>query len=255
MSSSFQNDYAGFYDLLYGDKDYTEEIDFIERIFSEYATEKPVSVLDLACGTGNHLIQLMKRGYQAEGLDLSKGMLEIAEKKLGDLAKQTQLYEGALQNFSIGKTLDAVMIMFSALNYVTTYDDLKTTLRNVHAHLNPGGILYFDGWNGLAVLGMADPYRKKVVEDNALKLERESNTQIDTIAQISRVHYTCRIFENGRSINEFEETHVLKFFFIDELKNYLTDAGFEVLSVGTFLNLDDAISANDFDINFVARKI
>ena len=42
------------------------------------ASDRPVRVLDAACGTGMHAIELARRGYQVSGADLSAGMIARA---------------------------------------------------------------------------------------------------------------------------------------------------------------------------------
>jgi len=44
-------DYAEYYDLIYEDKDYEREVEFLEEIFGE---NKPKKILEIGCGTGNY---------------------------------------------------------------------------------------------------------------------------------------------------------------------------------------------------------
>jgi ubiquinone/menaquinone biosynthesis C-methylase UbiE len=48
------------------------------------------SLLDVACGTGKHLEQLM-RWYQVEGLDLDDGLLAIARERLPGVPLHTRI--------------------------------------------------------------------------------------------------------------------------------------------------------------------
>ena len=80
MVKVFQR-YAEYYDLIYQDKDYEKECDFLEEIFQAYQSKPVKSILELGCGTGGHAIPLAKRGYELTGLDTSSVMLKQAEKK------------------------------------------------------------------------------------------------------------------------------------------------------------------------------
>jgi len=71
-------DYAKYYDLIYKDKDYEKEVDFIENIFWK---NRPKKILEVGCGTGNYTKILLKRGYEVTALDISEDMLKIAEEK------------------------------------------------------------------------------------------------------------------------------------------------------------------------------
>ena len=72
--------YAQFYDILYQDKDYEAECDFLEQIFDRYAPGPVRTILDLGCGTGGHTLPLARRGYEVVGVDRSEKMLAEARR-------------------------------------------------------------------------------------------------------------------------------------------------------------------------------
>ena len=57
------------------DAQIAKEVDFIEE---SLAVAKGAMLLDLACGTGRHAIELTRRGYKVVGFDLSLPMLAKA---------------------------------------------------------------------------------------------------------------------------------------------------------------------------------
>ena len=48
----FQKELTEIYDLIYKDKDYEGECDFVEEIFEKYSSTAVRTVLDGGCGTG-----------------------------------------------------------------------------------------------------------------------------------------------------------------------------------------------------------
>ena len=70
--------------------------EFYDKIYYKYITSKTTKnelktikkhikkgpVLDVACGTGRHMIPLLKSGYEVTGVDLSSGMLKVLKMKL-----------------------------------------------------------------------------------------------------------------------------------------------------------------------------
>ena len=45
--------------------------------------DTPVSVLDIACGTGQHIIALQKHGFTGSGADISEEMVKTARENGG----------------------------------------------------------------------------------------------------------------------------------------------------------------------------
>jgi len=54
------------------------ECDFIEK---ELKYDRSLTILDVGCGTGRHTIELVKRGYNVTGIDLSESQLKRAKEK------------------------------------------------------------------------------------------------------------------------------------------------------------------------------
>jgi len=74
---------APLYDLFYAGKDYAREADRLRALVGEHQRSPGTSLLDVACGTGGH-IAFLRRDYAVEGLDLDRGLLEIARRKHPD---------------------------------------------------------------------------------------------------------------------------------------------------------------------------
>src|SRR3972149_6835645 len=72
--------YSQYYDLLYKDKDYQSEADFIHSLVQKNHPSAK-TVLNLGCGTGVHDFLLAKHGYSCVGVARSADMLEEAREK------------------------------------------------------------------------------------------------------------------------------------------------------------------------------
>ena len=83
MTSNTYDDFSQDYDRFVNwDARLQAEIPFIEARLSELdlPLDQKAAVLDAACGTGMHAIELARRGYRAAGADLSPRMVEKAQK-------------------------------------------------------------------------------------------------------------------------------------------------------------------------------
>jgi SAM-dependent methyltransferase len=101
------------------------------------------SVLDLACGTGLLAARLAAAGRQVVGVDLSPGMLAMAQVRCARHS-EVQLLEGDFRNVDLGRVFDAVVCGSNSLNYLADPSELAAVFRVVEEHLRPGGVFLFD---------------------------------------------------------------------------------------------------------------
>lgn len=132
---------ARVYDAIYSFKDYAQEADTLRWLLNERGVPEGASLLDVACGTGAHLMYL-KAHYNAEGLDGSADMLRIAEQRHPELA----LHHADMMTFNLGRSFDVVVCLFSAIGYVRTEPNLRRAIANMTAHVRQGGWLVVEPW-------------------------------------------------------------------------------------------------------------
>jgi SAM-dependent methyltransferase len=134
---------ADVYDLIYDGigKDYeAESRDVAAAVRSRRPDAR--SLLDVACGTGGHLVHLRAAFDEVEGVELSEAMATRARRRLPDVP----IHSGDMRTFDLGRTFDAVVCLFSSIGYTRTPEDLERALGRMVAHLVPGGVLVVDGW-------------------------------------------------------------------------------------------------------------
>ena len=246
--------YAQFYDVFYKQKDYQKECAYLQNIFKKHCAVQPKTVLDLGCGTGSHAIDLIKKGYCVTGVDASSEMLKTAREKVKELELKADFRKAKLQSFKFDKKFDAIICMFSVIDYVTAEKDLKATLRNVAKHMKKNSVFVFDFWNQTAVDGYYTPKKSRTYRFNGSTLERASTTKLYPKKQLCEVNYVCTVKKNDRIVAKDKETHVLRYFGIEQMKKYLLDAGLVVIDEHSFLNLNGKVRKNTWDVTFVAKK-
>ncbi len=245
--------YANYYDLLYQDKNYEEECDFVEEAIKKYSNIKAGNILELGSGTGGHAIPLAKKKYEMTGIDASEGMLKIARQKTKSLGLKMDLQLCDIRDFKFARKFDTVICMFAVFNYITETADLIKTLRNVKKHLNKGGLFIIDIWNGLAVMRILPSTRVKIIEKGKIKIIRAVEPELDAVNHICRNHYTMLILEKDRVIEEIKETHVIRYLFPQEIKHYLELAGFEALKMCEFPKMDGPVNENIWNIAVISK--
>ena len=134
---------AEYYDALHEDVNYAAECTLLEQTFARFLHRRPVSVLDLGCGTGSHALLLAERGYRVTGIDASAGMLRIARAKARG-RRNPAFVRADMRRFDLGRTFDAIVCMDGAYTHLVTARDLLAYLRAVRRHMAPGGAYVFE---------------------------------------------------------------------------------------------------------------
>ncbi len=101
----------------------------------------PLSTLDVACGTGDMVVELLKQGCTVTGVDFSEEMLTIARRKTASANFQLstfnfQLGDAEALPFADGE-FDVVTCAFGVRNFVHLEQGLSEMLRV----LKPGGTM------------------------------------------------------------------------------------------------------------------
>ena len=137
---------ADYYDAIYAanGKDYPAEAKLVHQIIKQQFKAKGKTLLDVGCGTGVH-INLLRKHYQVEGLDIDPYMLQVAKKNYPEI----RFHQGDMADFNLRRTFDIVICLFSAIGYVKTKARLNKTLKTIANHLNPGGIVLIEPWFSL----------------------------------------------------------------------------------------------------------
>ena len=243
--------YAPFYDSIYKDKDYLDECIFIKKIFDDFSSSRIKSILDLGCGTGSHAKHLAERGYHLTGIDKSARMLKIAKDKN---IKNTEFIQSDIRNFNLNKKFDAVVAMFAVMGYQTTNYEFEDTLTSVHRHLNTGGLFIFDVWFGPAVLTQKPADMVKIIEQGDKKIIRYAHPVLDIVNHTVEVNYTVLEISRNKVLMETKESHLMRFFFYQELKYFLETNGFVVLKISPFMDLEGQVNEGCWNITIICKK-
>ena len=240
-------EFAAIYDtLMHDDIDYGAMADYIQNIFERQGVS-PGLVLDLACGTGSLTSVLAQRGYDMIGVDLSDAMLNVARTKgcnLGGEAgeeEQNSSGEGACANgageilylcqdmreFELYGTVDAIVCMTDSMNYITETDDLLQVFKLAKNYLNPGAPLIFD-------INSAHKIRD-ILGCNTFTHDDEGvfyvwENEYDEAERLCDFYLTFFV-KDGKRYRRFDEMHTERAYEIDEITEYLKQAGFEHIDI------------------------
>lgn len=216
--------YARYYDLLYRDKDYAGEAEYVAAHIGKQAPQAR-RILELGCGTGAHAEYLARMGYFVHGVDLSDGMLARAEARKATLppgvAARLTFGHGDARTVRTGEKYDAVISLFHVMSYQATNADIEAVFETAATHLNTGGVFLFDFWYGPAVLMQRPEVRVKRLEDNEIKVVRIAEPVMHVNENQVDVNYTVFIdVQSTGEMKQVQETHKMRYLFLPELQTY-----------------------------------
>lgn len=247
----YGKNYAPYYDLFYSDKDYKAEAAFVNECIKKDYSNNPVSILELACGTGNHSTQLASFGHTILATDISPDMIAVAKskEKPGLSFRQADMID-----FKLEQPVDVAVCLFDSIGYARTNENIICVFDNVNEHLNPGGVFIFEFWNAGAMLRNFSPTRVRRIVGNGMEILRISETTIDYKNQLATVNYSFIESRNGTLVDKFQETHVNRFFLPQEMNLLAELGGLSGLRFYDGFTFDENITEDSWHTVCVAKK-
>lgn len=206
------------YDKILDHIDYEDWAYYIQELL-ELSKYKAESLLDLACGTGSFLEANRDYFKQLEGLEISKGMVEIAQAKLGS---DIEIHQGDIRDFNLDKSFDLVTCLLDSVNYLSSLEDLAKTLDCVYKHLEPSGLFIFDAVSQKACKEHFFNYTEKNQVDD---VEYERYCHYDMNKNIQYSEFTMTI--DGEN---YYEKHIQHIFDFNDISKIIESSKFELIN-------------------------
>jgi len=249
--SAFES-YSSYYDLLYNDKNYGREVEYVHELILKYHPSTK-SILELGCGTGIHASLLCDKNFNVTGVDKSAEMLKIAEKKLE--GSDLKLIEADIIVFRNGQKFDTAISLFHVMSYMPDINMLTAAFKTAGAHLPARGLFIFDCWHGPAVLEEQPGPRKKEFENENISVVRRSESEWIKEKNLVNVNFEITITKKLNGEKEIiKELHPMRYWFENEITGALNNSGFELLKAEEWLS-GNALSNKSWNACYIARKI
>jgi SAM-dependent methyltransferase len=253
--SSYLGRHAELYDLFYADKPYAGEAAWVDGVLREFVTPAPVRVLELACGTGRHAVELARRGYQITATDYSADMIEQARHRTADADLPIEFLAADMRTIDLGgATFDAAICLFDAIGYVQTNEAIHAVLAGAKRHLRPGGVFVCEFWHAAAMLAHYDPVRVRRWSLDDREIVRIAETRLDVARQLALVSYTVlELLSDGR-YERLDETQTNRYFLVQEMAAHFERAGLVPLKFYAGFTRDEQIDSTTWHVLAVARR-
>ena len=247
--SLFEN-YAKKYDKECFVQGTIGECDFIEQ---EINRDKSLKVIDIGCGTGRHVIELTKRGYNVTGVDLSEDQIKRAKEKAQEAGVTIDFQTQDARNLSFDGEFDlAIMLCEGGFSLMETDEMNFEILKNATKALKSKGKLIFTTLNGLFPLFHSVNEFYKSAQKEGQSQCKECSFDLMTFRD-----YNTVVFEDDLG-NKKELKCNERYYVPSEITWLLKTLGYKTADIfgaklGAF-SRDDKLTTEDFEMLVIAEK-
>jgi SAM-dependent methyltransferase len=219
--------YAAYYDLLYEDKDYIGESEYICKLLANENFYEG-QILELGSGTGKHAELLARKNFSVHGVDLSDAMVSAANERIPKaLSTKLSFQNGDVRKIKLNRKFDVAISLFHVVSYQISNEDLIAMFSTASEHLNAEGIFIFDFWYGPAVLSDRPSVKIKRFENDNISVIRIAEPQIYPNENLVNVKFSLQITnKQNLEIKEIQENHRMRYLFLPEIDLLLDAHGF-----------------------------
>ena len=228
---------TSYYHTLYQNRNTAEASAFIHRLLAYLSPPGEARILDLACGSGRHAIELASKGYDVTGIDLSPESIRLAAQSESE---NLHFYVHDMRDIFRTRYFDYVFNFFTSFGYFDRPAENEQAMRAISSGLVNGGILVIDYLNVVRAIEQLVPHSTAEYDGIQFIMEREADDRF--------IYKHIQVIDSHRNetYQFMERVAVLDYQRFDRL---LTDAGLTLLT--TFGNY----ALEPFDVETSERLI
>ena len=215
------------------------------------------AILELGCGYGRVLETLVGEDRSLVGLDLNRGLLELAAKRLGT-RRRVALVLGDMRCFAFRRKFDRILVPYSGLYCLLSGDEVTACFQCVADHLAPEGRLIFDAYS-------ADAFHRELPSPEG------ADRDVDAIANIVQDGTAYQVVEQANWSRDEQRLDVVytyeprqggheiaapiahRYLLSDQIAPLLAAAGLELISL--FGNYHGAPLTDDSDLIVATARL
>jgi SAM-dependent methyltransferase len=195
----------------------------VDFVIEKLGIQPGARVLDLCCGQGRHLLDLMKRGYDMVGVDLSEYMLGKCRESADEQGLKPNLIHADMRELSFDSEFDAAINMFTSFGYLEDEDEDQKVLDGISRALKPGGLFFIDLMNRDWLMRN---YKEHMWDENERGDIIIQDSWFDAIKGRTNVRELTILSDGSR----IENNHSLRIYTYREMEAKLNRAGLSILS-------------------------
>lgn len=244
--------YAEAFDAASAEMAWTDrtgpEVDRVAKILQPRGGER---VLDLACGSGRHSLELRRRGFEVVGADISPELIEIAHGEAAAADLEIDFVLADLRDLTYEDEFDLVLnLNDGAIGYLESDAENHRTFEVIARALRPGGRNLAQLPNVLYARERL-PQRSWIPASEMVELvEHRWNKKAKRMEGKMVAAHFGQVLDNLDGI-EFTQ----RLYTVEELRDIYASVGMELLRVYNGSGRPKEPKASQFEVFVEARKL
>lgn len=245
-TGNLYSDLSAYYDGFCHDVNYAEQCDFTKRAFDCFAESCGNDYLDLACGTGQHLNLMQKKGFTVTGLDNSQQMLDATAVRCPAAA----LMLCDLASFDVDAGFDLISCFLYSIHYSHPVAAINETLQRAFRALKPGGVFIFDmvDKTGIATRDVVT----QLEQDNA-RFSFRSGWRYSGSGESMELQVAIRR-EDESGVQDWKDHHPMTAISIKQMHELMNAAGFSITVLERDYSMLKEWGEQSYNVIMVGKK-
>jgi ubiquinone/menaquinone biosynthesis C-methylase UbiE len=244
---------AEFWDLFRGDTSKWEDRFFFLDVVKKYGQP----VLDVGCGTGRILLDIMEQGIDIDGIDNSPDMLVICKQKAENLNLKPAVYQQEMDKLDLPRKYQTILVPSSSFQLLLDADLPPIAMQRFYEHLLPGGILampFMTLWNTGDPLENERSREANRPEDNAT-IRRWQHTRFDPETNLEHTIDRYEIIMDGQVVEseEHKQSPATRSYTQEQATNLYEEAGFNNIQIYSGFTFDP-VKSEDLLFSLIGFK-
>jgi SAM-dependent methyltransferase len=233
-------------------RDISADVTFITALLGE--RENP-ALLDLGCGSGEHLGLLSRQGIRCTGIDISGDMLAQARERFPE---GIEFIRASMTDIDYEEAFDIVISLFGSFNYLINDAEIDSMLRKIRRALRPGGAGILEIWNSPPIQKISEkdigPVSTTTHGGSTIRRERGFRLRHDAFKTVVEVNYRYTV-DGPDGMKNMRDRHVMRCFTTGEITRYLTAAGLTVRNIFANFNSEPYLENSNRMVVLFERSV
>ncbi len=222
MSQPYESLEAELHDPFWDAEDEASEV----ALMAAFLEKHPGPALEIGSGSGRLLLPLLEMGFDIEGLELSRDMLELCRERASASRLRPALHHGDMTTWNSRRSFASLLAPAFTLQLGA---DPEATLRHWHKLLKDGGGLYLTLFIPYAEL-LGDLPEGEWYRDHSATLKDGREAWLETRHRLDRpgrlLHREHRYHLTGSEPRTHESTQTIRWFEPAEIPELLERCGY-----------------------------